>query len=41
MIHALQYVKTGNYTSDIYFMVSCPWKQIELYAADEILKSDL
>lgn len=41
MIHALQYVKTGNYTSDIYFMVSCPWKQIELYAEDEILKSDL
>lgn len=41
MIHGLQYVKTGNSTSDIYFMLSRPWKQIELYAENEILKPDL
>lgn len=41
MIHVVQYVKTGNYTSDIYFMAICPWKQMQLYAEDKILKSDL
>lgn len=41
MIHGLQYVKTGNSTSDIYFMLSRPWKQIELYAENKILKTDL